>query len=172
MHHRTDFVVGKYATHETALADIALDVAIGRNNPRRDALKESIARRPGARAHVAPDTLAPLMARADFAVGAGGTTTWERFCLDLPSVIVALAQNQVQTCESLDATSRIEYAGYWSNLTAIRKVPSPPAEMHRSCPDRLSRCQMVKYWSNTSQNWSNTSPPAEMHRSCPDRPSR
>jgi UDP-2,4-diacetamido-2,4,6-trideoxy-beta-L-altropyranose hydrolase len=100
------------------LADIALDVAIGRNNPHRDALMESIARRPGARAHIAPDTLAPLMARADFAVGAGGSTTWERFCLDLPSVVVALAQNQVQTCESLDATSRIEYAGYWSNLTA------------------------------------------------------
>ena len=100
------------------LAGIALDVAIGRNNPHRDALKESIARRPGARAHIAPDTLAPLMARADFAVGAGGSTTWERFCLDLPSVVVALAQNQVQTCESLDATSRIEYAGYWSDLTA------------------------------------------------------
>lgn len=99
------------------LADVAVDVAIGLNNPHRERLEQLIDGRPGAHAHIAPESLAPLMAKADFAIGAGGGTTWERFCLDLPSVVVALASNQVQACESLHAAGRIDYVGFWSDLT-------------------------------------------------------
>jgi spore coat polysaccharide biosynthesis predicted glycosyltransferase SpsG len=34
------------------------------------------------------------MAQADLAIGAGGTTTWERCCLGLPSIIIEVAKNQ------------------------------------------------------------------------------
>jgi spore coat polysaccharide biosynthesis predicted glycosyltransferase SpsG len=37
---------------------------------------------------------AALMAEADFAVGAGGASTWERACLGLPTLAVILADNQ------------------------------------------------------------------------------
>lgn len=43
---------------------------------------------------VAVRDMARLMADSDLAIGAGGTTTWERCCLGLPSVILALAENQ------------------------------------------------------------------------------
>ena len=100
-----------------ALKGITLEVAIGQHNPNRDALEKRIAERPDSRAHYAPKSLAPLMAQSDFAIGAGGTTTWERFCLDLPSVVIALAKNQVQTCESLAASGRINYVGFWTDVT-------------------------------------------------------
>jgi UDP-2,4-diacetamido-2,4,6-trideoxy-beta-L-altropyranose hydrolase len=53
--------------------------------------------------HRSPDArqLAELMADADFAVGAGGTSAWERCCLGLPSVIVRVAANQDRSTASL-----------------------------------------------------------------------
>ena len=100
------------------LASVTLDVAIGQLNPNRDRLEQLIAKRPRSRAHIAPKSLASLMAQADFAVGAGGTTTWERCCLDLPSVVVGLADNQVPSCESLAADGWIDYVGFWTDVTA------------------------------------------------------
>lgn len=35
-----------------------------------------------------------LMLKADIAIGAGGTSTWERCCLGLPSIMIELADNQ------------------------------------------------------------------------------
>lgn len=40
------------------------------------------------------DHMAMLIADADLAVGAGGTTTWERCCLGLPALIISVAENQ------------------------------------------------------------------------------
>jgi len=44
--------------------------------------------------HVQSSRMAELMAAADAALGAGGSTTWERCCLGLPSFIVVVADNQ------------------------------------------------------------------------------
>ena len=38
--------------------------------------------------------IASLMAKADVAIGAGGTTVWERCCLGLPSIVSSVAKNQ------------------------------------------------------------------------------
>jgi UDP-2,4-diacetamido-2,4,6-trideoxy-beta-L-altropyranose hydrolase len=47
------------------------------------------------------ENMAELMAEADLAVGAAGTTAWERCCLGLPSIIVTLASNQKTVAKSL-----------------------------------------------------------------------
>ncbi|MFG6531415.1 MULTISPECIES: UDP-2,4-diacetamido-2,4,6-trideoxy-beta-L-altropyranose hydrolase [unclassified Sulfitobacter] len=49
--------------------------------------------------------MAALMTDADLAIGAGGSTTWERCCLGLPSIIVETAANQA------GAVAAMEYAG-------------------------------------------------------------
>ncbi|WP_115127000.1 UDP-2,4-diacetamido-2,4,6-trideoxy-beta-L-altropyranose hydrolase [Synechococcus sp. GEYO] len=56
-------------------------------------------------------SLAPLMATADAAIGAGGTTTWERLCLGLPSITYALAANQEEYSQVLDDRGLIKYLG-------------------------------------------------------------
>lgn len=45
--------------------------------------------------------MALRMARADLAIGAGGSTTWERCCLGLPSIIVETADNQIGIAEAM-----------------------------------------------------------------------
>lgn len=45
--------------------------------------------------------MAERMARADIAIGAAGSTTWERCCLGLPSIMLILADNQYQVAKPL-----------------------------------------------------------------------
>lgn len=45
--------------------------------------------------------MASLMLNHDIAIGAPGTTSWERACLGLPNIIVPLADNQQMVCEQL-----------------------------------------------------------------------
>ena len=45
--------------------------------------------------------MARVMADCDLAIGAGGSTAWERACLGLPSLIVVLADNQKNAAQSM-----------------------------------------------------------------------
>lgn len=40
------------------------------------------------------NNMAELLAQCDLAIGAGGTTTWERCSLGIPSILISLAENQ------------------------------------------------------------------------------
>ena len=40
------------------------------------------------------NNMAKLMAQCDLAIGAGGTTTWERCSLGVPTILISLAENQ------------------------------------------------------------------------------
>jgi UDP-2,4-diacetamido-2,4,6-trideoxy-beta-L-altropyranose hydrolase len=83
--------------------DLQVDLVIGADHPRRDELALLAGDIPGVVLHRNLPTLAPLMAGADLAIGAGGVTSWERCCLGLPSLIVTLAQNQLPIARALDA---------------------------------------------------------------------
>jgi UDP-2,4-diacetamido-2,4,6-trideoxy-beta-L-altropyranose hydrolase len=61
--------------------------------------------------HTPLPTLAPLMARADLAIGAGGTTTWERLALGLPALVVTTGDNQRAGAEELDRRGLIRWVG-------------------------------------------------------------
>ncbi len=45
--------------------------------------------------------MASLMLEHDIAIGAPGTTSWERACLGLPNIIIPIAENQKFICEQL-----------------------------------------------------------------------
>lgn len=46
--------------------------------------------------------MAELMIGHDIAIGAAGSTTWERCCLGLPTIMVCIADNQKKIAESLN----------------------------------------------------------------------
>ena len=47
------------------------------------------------------DNMAELMANSNLAIGAAGSTSWERCCLGLPTIIVVLAENQTKVADAL-----------------------------------------------------------------------
>ncbi len=44
-----------------------------------------------------------LLNQADVAIGATGSTTWERLCLGIPSLLVCIAENQLAATEKLNS---------------------------------------------------------------------
>lgn len=76
--------------------DIAADIVVGSGHPALARLRERAAANPNWTLHIDSDGVAELMARADLGIGAGGSATWERACLGLPTVAICLAANQAE----------------------------------------------------------------------------
>lgn len=75
------------------IAELYVDVVIGLRHPRIEYIKSLCAEYKYA-CHVQTDQMATLMAVADISVGAGGTATWERCCLGVPTLVISTADNQ------------------------------------------------------------------------------
>lgn len=82
--------------------DVEAEVVVGAGNVRADAIAARCAREPRWHFSQAVDDIATRMAQADVAIGAGGTTSWERACIGLPSLIVVAADNQRPTAAALE----------------------------------------------------------------------
>ena len=85
------------------LGDVRLDVAIGAEAASREALVRLAHNDRRIHLHVDTDEMASLMADADVAVGAGGSSTWERATVGLPSITVVLADNQRDVAQQMGA---------------------------------------------------------------------
>lgn len=59
-----------------------------------------------------------LMAEADIALGAGGSTTWERCCLGLPALITVTAENQNDLAEMGVRSGAMQVLGRWDEVTS------------------------------------------------------
>ncbi|MDZ7869423.1 MAG: UDP-2,4-diacetamido-2,4,6-trideoxy-beta-L-altropyranose hydrolase [Rheinheimera sp.] len=77
------------------------DIVIGQANPHRLLLQQLCAQDRRLTLLVQTPGMAGLMAAADVMIGAGGATHWERACLGLPAIVVALADNQQATTHYL-----------------------------------------------------------------------
>lgn len=98
--------------------DIAVDVVVGASNERREEIKNLCSDLPGVVYHLQVDNMAELMARADLALGAGGTTTWERCCLGLPALMVILAENQSDIVRAVASVGAAVNLGWSADLTS------------------------------------------------------
>ena len=75
-----------------AYPDLAMDVVLGplsQSRAKIEALGHS-----KVTLHIDPPSMSELMVTSDIALGAGGSTAWERACLALPSIALVLAANQ------------------------------------------------------------------------------
>jgi UDP-2,4-diacetamido-2,4,6-trideoxy-beta-L-altropyranose hydrolase len=79
---------------QVARPELQVDVVIGAGNPHRHEVQTLCARLPRVRLHVQTSRMADLMMASDCSIGAGGSATWERCVLGLPSLTTVLAENQ------------------------------------------------------------------------------
>ena len=103
-----------------ALAHLAVDVVVGPQSPHRQAVEDLVAQRPFTTLHGPLPSLAGLIARADLAIGAGGATTWERACLKLPSLVVAIAKNQLPFAVALHQAGHLHLLGEAATVSAAQ----------------------------------------------------
>jgi len=82
------------AIHMLKRPDIAVDVVVGSANPHKDKISELCAAMTKVTYHCQIENMAQLMAKADLFIGGGGSTTWERCCLGLPSLVISIAAHQ------------------------------------------------------------------------------
>jgi len=84
-------------------AKMHIDIVLGSQSPHIQSVLSQAAKSP-LKVTVTNDAkdMADRMLNADLAIGAGGTTSWERCCLGLPALITACADNQKEVCRLLE----------------------------------------------------------------------
>lgn len=122
---------------ETGLA-ITADVVLSPAAPYLDAVRRRAERMTGVRILTGVDDMAELMTSADLAIGAGGTTSWERCCLGLPTLLVVTAENQRLIAAELERSRAVVVlrdhtpAAIGASLDTIRRSPETLLEMSRA----------------------------------------
>jgi UDP-2,4-diacetamido-2,4,6-trideoxy-beta-L-altropyranose hydrolase len=77
-----------------------VDVVVGQQHPSLQDV-EVFCKTHNYACHVQTHQMAALMAKADLAIGAGGTSMWERCSMGLPSICISTADNQEQQVSDL-----------------------------------------------------------------------
>lgn len=105
----TEKVLGALAM--PALASLSVDVAVGAANPRFAAICGRADARGGTRVHVDAERIDRLIDAADLAIGAAGVSALERCARGLPSLLIAVADNQVPIAQALAQRGAAVYLG-------------------------------------------------------------
>jgi UDP-2,4-diacetamido-2,4,6-trideoxy-beta-L-altropyranose hydrolase len=85
------------------------------------------------------ENMAQVMAYSDLAIGAAGSTSWERCCLGLPSMIGVLADNQIYIADALQAAGAAKTFVVNEEMTTLRAVLAALADDPGEIA-RMSRC--------------------------------
>ena len=92
-------------------------VVLGRGAPHYAELRESLEKYDfDVELLSSVENIASLMAEADLAIGAAGTTSWERCCLGLPTLLIQTAGNQKQVVEGLVDKGAVIFVGEGKSL--------------------------------------------------------
>ena len=89
---------------------LQVNVVIGAQHPFREDIRNACMEH-GYIFHIQTTRMAELMAESDLAIGAGGSASWERCCLGLPALLVALAENQIEISKALHFIGACYYLG-------------------------------------------------------------
>jgi UDP-2,4-diacetamido-2,4,6-trideoxy-beta-L-altropyranose hydrolase len=128
----------------TELRDVAVDVVVGAQNKTFDR-EAALDLNANIEIHAAGGEFARIMSKSDLAIGAGGTTSWERMCLGIPSIVVSIAENQKSACEKLGRDGLVRYLGTQSSLKpgAIRDAVVEAKTKYASLFDQIERGQIL-----------------------------
>jgi UDP-2,4-diacetamido-2,4,6-trideoxy-beta-L-altropyranose hydrolase len=106
------------ALDKIAMPNLNVDVVIGAKNPRLHEIRHRIEEKVGYRFLVQVENMAELILNAQLAIGAGGTNSWERLLLGLPSLVISVASNQRQSCEDLAKLGCHYYLGEYNSVSS------------------------------------------------------
>jgi UDP-2,4-diacetamido-2,4,6-trideoxy-beta-L-altropyranose hydrolase len=113
-------------------APCEINIVLGPNASSLEHVRQLAEQNSNIRLHVDTAQMARLMRDADLAIGAAGTTSWERCCLGLPTIALILAENQRPSAAALAkagavvAVERVEDIG-----PALHELLGHPARLQQ-----------------------------------------
>lgn len=119
-------------------ADCQITVVMGLTAPWLQNVRELAAQMPWpTEVVVNVNDMARRMADSDLAIGAAGSTSWERCCLGLPTLMVVLAENQQAGAQALEAAHAARLIGSVSDIAtqlpqAVRELTDSKHQMRMS----------------------------------------
>lgn len=117
-------------------SDSRIGVIMGSQSPWLAQVRESARRMPWlTEVFLDVGDMARRMAASDLAIGAAGSTAWERCCMGLPSLIVVLAENQWPGASALSAAGAACLIGEVADIE--RKLPLAMTQLQ--CDSRLQQ---------------------------------
>lgn len=147
-----------HAIQELNRLDIEFNIVVGAANPQKDKIECMCNKLPNLIYHCQVTNISELMLNADFSIGAGGSTTWERCFLKLPSIIVIVADNQREIVDAVEKKGVAICLGESNQITdhhlkeeILNLLESPDKIVEMSCncsavidPQLLKRNETVK----------------------------
>ena len=88
--------------------DLNIVVILGGISPHNKMIKNYAKSKKNVKVIVDADNISRLMFDADLAIGAGGSTSWERCCLGLPTLLYVLAENQRKIAGNLEELGAVK----------------------------------------------------------------
>ncbi|MGE6450814.1 UDP-2,4-diacetamido-2,4,6-trideoxy-beta-L-altropyranose hydrolase [Shewanella baltica] len=118
-----------------AFDQLDVDVVLGGSNPWKEQLYIQYADCSYIHWHVECDYMAKLMAKATLALGAGGSTHWERCMMGLASLVVTVADNQVECTQYLAGKGACQWLGHGKDVSSVDIAKA--IESWLSLPEKL-----------------------------------
>ena len=108
------------------------DIITGLSNSRREKIEKICSKYHFLHYYCQVSNMAEFMNKADLMLGAGGSTTWERLYMELPSLVTAVAENQIQGCEDCSQAGLIDYLGESEKVTVDVIVNALLAQLYNT----------------------------------------
>lgn len=118
-------------------AKFQLDVIVGATNPNKKNIQAFCEKHNNFHYFTQVSNISEFMNQADLAIGAGGTTTWERCFFGLPSITIIVADNQKEATESVSSVGATINLGVSSQVLesdvveVINSLLQDPEKMRR-----------------------------------------
>ena len=97
--------------------NVVVNVVVGGGNNHKNDVEKFCAEYDFLRYYCQIDNMAKFMSEADLALGAGGSSTWERLYLKLPCIVTAIADNQIKISKDCAKVGYIDYIGTYDEVS-------------------------------------------------------
>ncbi|WP_226000513.1 UDP-2,4-diacetamido-2,4,6-trideoxy-beta-L-altropyranose hydrolase [Paenibacillus sp. BJ-4] len=107
-----------YALDKEGILDSNLDfdILVGQSYGHLNELRKIVDSKNSLSLHIQSNSVAAIMREADLAICSGGTLTWERYCMGLPGVVIAVAENQIHNATMGERLGIDIFLGFHSNV--------------------------------------------------------
>lgn len=123
------------ALKQVNMPDLEAKIVVGPTNPNLHTLQQEISDNTKLQIITNATNMPELMAWADLAVSAGGSTCWEMALLGLPNMIIFFADNQRPIAEKLHADNVVLSLG-WGHKLTIEDIAQSLEKLIRTAPLR------------------------------------